>query len=193
MESPVTPINSSVAVGKALEDFLAAVEGRAYRTAVLATRKSVDALDIVQEAMLHFVQSYRYKSDAEWPLLFQRVLQNKIMDWYRAQGKIRHWFRQAIPVADVEDDESAEQPGEQVIGDGCDNPCELLQRAQDIERVIALLEIMPLRQRQAFLLRAWEGFDVATTAAAMECSEGSVKTHYFRAVRFLREQLIVSE
>ncbi len=169
-----------------LDQFLAQVEQRAYRTALLTTRKSADALDIVQESMLKLVQHYRTRTAAEWPLLFQRILQHCMMDWHRQQARNRKWFWQQPnddPDADVEDEMN------QIVDEREQNPAELLARASDINIVLRALENLPLRQRQAFMLRAWEGFDVKATAQAMECSEGSVKTHYFRALQVLRTAL----
>lgn len=168
-----------------LDDFLRQVERRAYRTAMLSTRRSADALDIVQDAMTKLVQHYRDRSAAEWPLLFQRILQHRIMDWHRQQTRQKKWFWQSTP--------EFEDEGEDIINSVVDereqDPAELLARASDVQCVISALEQLPLRQRQAFMLRAWEGFDVAETASAMECSEGSVKTHYFRALQTIREHL----
>ena len=158
-----------------LEGFLASVERRAYRTALLSTRKPADALDIVQDAMTQLVQHYREHQSCEWPLLFQRILQHRIMDWHRQETRHKKWFWQTS----ISIDDDAED--------------EILARASDISCVIKVLENLPLRQRQAFMLRAWEGFDVRETAASMGCSEGSVKTHYFRAVQVLREQLSKNE
>lgn len=169
-----------------LEQFLAQVERRAYRTALLTTRKSADALDVVQDAMLQLVQSYRERTAEEWPLLFQRILQHKIIDWHRQQTRQKKWFWQRP----IDVDEDVEDELNQVVDEREQNPEELLLRATDIQIVLAALEVLPLRQRQAFILRAWEGFDVKETAAVMECSEGSVKTHYFRAVQALRELLL---
>lgn len=169
---------------KSLDAFLASVESRLYRTAILTTKKSADALDIVQDTMLQLVQYYRDRDESEWPLLLQRILHNKIMDWHRAQAKQRRWFWQATSVQDEDESDILE-----VVDERAENPADLIARSQDVKSVIAALEQLPLRQRQAFLLRAWEGFDVAATAEAMECSEGSVKTHYFRAIQSLRELL----
>ena len=173
------------AIAQTLDVFLASVEQRAYRTALLTTKKSADAMDIVQEAMLQLVQHYANKDAAVWPLLFQRILQNKIIDWHRQQQRHRRWFWQH-PLSH-EDDE--EDPLATLEDTRLENPAELVMRAQDLKTVLGALGSMPLRQRQAFILRAWEGLDVAATATAMECSEGSVKTHYFRALEFLRRAL----
>ncbi len=168
-----------------LDDFLSQVERRAYRTAILSTRKPADALDIVQDAMTQLVQHYRERPAEEWPLLFQRILQHRIMDWHRQQTRQKKWFWQTT--ANLDDDEEYEINF--VVDEREQDPAELVARASDIDCVIQALEQLPLRQRQAFMLRAWEGFDVQETAASMGCSEGSVKTHYFRALQTLREHL----
>ena len=189
MLARITPINAATAEPEGqpqtMDGFLAQVERRAYRTALMTTRRAADALDIVQDAMLQLVQYYRTRPQEEWPLLFQRILNNRLMDWHRQQTRQRKWFWQS---AQVDDDES-DDPVLAVADEKEINPADLLARARDVERVIQVLEALPLRQRQAFTLRAWEGFDVAATAQAMECSEGSVKTHYFRALHSLRAAL----
>lgn len=188
MSATVTSITAATAskqTALSLDAFLAQVERRAYRMALLATKRSADALDVVQDAMLQLVQSYRDRPAAEWPLLFQRILQNKIMDWHRLQTRQRKWFWQTP----VPSDEDAEDPMALIVDERDNNPAQLLERAGDIEAVLAALEQLPLRQQQAFMLRSWEGLDVAQTAAVMECGEGSVKTHYFRAMQVLRAAL----
>ena len=184
MTATVTPITAAAG---SLDAFLAQVERRAYRMALLATKRSADALDVVQDAMLQLVQSYRERPHTEWPLLFQRILQNKIMDWHRAQTRQRKWFWQSTTAID----EDMEDPMALIVDARDINPASLLERAGDIEAVLAALEKLPLRQQQAFMLRAWEGLDVAQTAEVMACGEGSVKTHYFRAMQTLRAALIV--
>lgn len=178
MPSAIVPLN--------LDAFLASVEGRAYRMALLATRERADALDIVQDAMLRLVQHYRDRTSAEWPALFQRILQNRILDWHRQQ-RSKRWLVWLKP---VNEDEEAEQALEDIPDTREHNPAELLARAADMDTVLRAVEALPIRQQQAFLLRAWEGLDTAATAAAMECSEGAVKTHYFRALQTLRSALL---
>ncbi|RLT99983.1 MAG: RNA polymerase sigma factor [Ketobacter sp.] len=178
MTSNVTSLN--------LNAFLASIERRAYRMALLATRNQAEALDIVQDAMLKLCQNYGDRSAAEWAPLFQRILQNRIMDWHRRQQRTQRWF---MPWKKQNDDD--------VEGDGIENfadPSEpnpelLLSRAGDIDAVLKQVEALPIRQQQAFLLRVWEGLDVAATAQAMECSEGAVKSHFHRAIHSLREAL----
>jgi len=170
---------------RSLDAFLAHVEKRAYRTALFTCRNSADALDIVQDAMTHLVQYYRAQPAHEWPLLFQRILQNRIVDWHRQQSTRRKWFWQAPATAEDYDADVLDH-----IVDARDiNPQKMLERARDIDTVLAAIEKLPLRQRQAFLLRTWEGLDVADTANAMQCSEGAVKSHLFRALQTIKRAL----
>jgi RNA polymerase sigma-70 factor, ECF subfamily len=168
-----------------LNRFLAGVEGRAFRIARFAVRDPDAALDIVQDAMLTLARKYAHKPEQEWPPLFYRILRNAIIDHHRRR-KIRAavlmpW--QARNGADLP------PPGE-LAPDGQHAEPEYRARlAGATERLEVALAALPPRQREAFLLRAWEGLDVAATARAMQCSTGSVKTHYFRAVHSLRNSL----
>ena len=170
---------------RALESFLRGVERRALRMAELATGQREEALDLVQEAMLGFVRHYGTHDGAEWPPLFWRVLDSRLNDWHRRQRvRGRWWSRPADARADDEDDAIAAAPDLREPGP--------LARLADGEASVALdaaLRGLPMRQRQAFLLRLWEGLDVAATATAMRCSEGSVKTHLSRALTNLRRAL----
>lgn len=184
---PVDEQRSTVAASSdTLEQFLADVEQRAFRMAMLATGNREDAHDIVQEAMYRLVKSYARHPGREWPMLFQRILQNAVRDWYRRQqvrSRLTRWL--GWP----EDQEAGKDPLEQVAdphASPLDVACDTDQRVHLVEQAV---QALPLRQRQAFLLRAWEGMGVSDTATAMGCSEGSVKTHYSRAVHALRGQL----
>lgn len=166
----------------ALNAFLTAVERRAFRMAEFATHNPDDALDIVQDSMFKLVERYRDRPEAEWGPLFQTILQSRITDWYRRQSLRRRLFGWLKP----SDDEDEGDILETIADDDALDPAEQLALSRDSEALLAGIARLPLRQQQAFLLRAWEQLSVEDTARAMGCSEGSVKTHYFRALKALR-------
>jgi RNA polymerase sigma-70 factor (ECF subfamily) len=171
----------------ALDRFLAGVERRAFRMAEMATGNREDALDLVQEAMLGLVRSYAQRDDSEWAPLFHRILQSRIRDWYRrrrVRNRFRLWLRGG---ADEHDD--APDPIQNAADTGRPDTEQKVAQDAAMDRLQSALHSLPVRQQQAFMLRIWEGMDVAQTAFAMGCSEGSVKTHYSRAVHRLRELL----
>ena len=170
---------------RALNRFLAEVERRAYRMAQLALRHEQDALDVVQDAMLRLAQRYANRPPEQWRPLFYRILQNCIRDLQRRRA-VRNRVMSLLPWRADEPDQPdpiAEAP-DPAAGPGAEVDDEAMLTALE-----AALHRLPARQREAFLLRNMEGLDVAETAAAMGCSDGSVKTHYSRAVHSLREQL----
>jgi RNA polymerase sigma-70 factor (ECF subfamily) len=167
-----------------LDSFLRDVERRALVTAQLATRDREEALDIVQDAMLAFVDRYASHDAQEWAPLFHRVLQNRIRDWGRRQQVRRRWR-----VWLSRDDEDEADPIESAPDPAGRTPEQEVALARAGDALLAAVEDLPARQREAFLLRTWEGLDVAETALAMGCSEGSVKTHLWRALQQLREKL----
>ena len=161
------------------------MEKRAFRIAEIAAGNREDALDILQDAMYKLVQKYAARDPQQWGPLFQTILQSKINDWYRrnaVRNRFRVWFKfgneaeHTDPIQGLEDK-------------GAVNPETQTQSDKSIDELEQALRNLSHRQRQAFILRVWEGMDVARTAAVMKCSEGSVKTHYSRAVHALREQL----
>jgi len=169
-----------------LDRFLAGVEKRAFKIAQIAVRDTDDALDIVQDAMLQLARRYAARPSEEWKPLFYRILNNRIRDCQRrrvVRSRIMAW----LPVRRDDEDE-APDPIESAAGSEI-APSELAQIDETLQALERALGELPARQQQAFLLRTLEGFDVAATAAAMGCSQGSVKTHYFRAVQMLRERL----
>lgn len=146
-----------------------------------------EALDLVQDAMLGFVRHYTTKPETEWKPLFYRVLQNRITDWYRrtaVRNRFRAWFGSSS-----DEDDDREDPIQTLADTTSPDPATALFRSDAAEAIKKAVLTLPLRQRQAFLLRTWEGLDVAQTAFSMGCSEGSVKTHYSRAVHALRTRL----
>lgn len=167
-----------------LEHFLASVERRAFVTARIATGNADDALDIVQDAMLGLASRYAHRPMQEWGALFQTILQSRIRDWYRrarVRNRMRVWFGN--------DDEDAADPMAQLPDNAEPGPARRIDQARAMSELEQALNRLPLRQQQAFVLRAWEGLDTRETARVMKCSEGSVKTHYSRACENLREVL----
>lgn len=169
-----------------LNQFLAGVERRALRFAEIAVRDRDEALDLVQDAMIKLARNYAGHPEEEWTPLFYRILQNGIRDWHRRQAvrnRVMAWFGRA---SDAEDDYDPVAQAPDPMGRAPDEQLETRQAMQKLEHAVAVL---PARQREAFMLRTFEGLDVAATAIAMGCSEGSVKTHYSRAVHTLRDML----
>ena len=177
-----------LATQQELAAFLAEVERRAFKQAAFAVRDSHSALDIVQDAMLKLTDKYAGKPAAELPLLFQRILQNTIRDFYRRQ-KVRSLWTTLFSSLQGKDDNEDYDPLEsmETAGPGGkgDSPADRLERSQIAGAIGQGIERLPPRQREAFLLRYWEELDVAETAQAMGCSEGSVKTHCSRATHAL--------
>jgi len=168
-----------------MEQFLASVEKRAFRMAQIATSSTEDAHDIVQDAMLGLVKRYSRRPQSEWKPLFFRILVTRIRDWYRrkkVRTRWRTWLRRTDP-GDMAD------PLEAMPDTRTPDPARQVELGDSVAALDSALHGLPLRQQQAFLLRAWEGLDVKQTARAMKCSAGSVKTHYSRAVHALRRQL----
>jgi RNA polymerase sigma-70 factor (ECF subfamily) len=169
-----------------LSDFLAGVERRAFKQALFAVRDEDSAQDVVQDAMMKLAEKYGDRPPAELPLLFQRILQNGIRDFYRRQ-KIRSMWTTLLSSFTSGDDEDAD-PLETLEVDGesrFGSPHRDLEQVQVLAAIEKEIEKLPARQREAFLLRYWEDMDIAETAAAMGCSEGSVKTHCSRATHTL--------
>jgi RNA polymerase sigma-70 factor (ECF subfamily) len=168
---------------EALDRFLAGVERRAFKMAKFASRNTDEALDLVQEAMFDFVRRYSTRPEEEWKPLFYRILQSRITDWQR-RGMVRRRFLVWLGRGDKE--EAEEDPLQSLPDRTSPNPFDRAVRRQQMEVLEKSIRSLPLRQQQAFLLRAWEGMDVAEAAFAMGCSQGTVKTHYSRAVHTLR-------
>jgi RNA polymerase sigma-70 factor (ECF subfamily) len=167
-------------VDRAMDDFLADVERKAFIIARISLRNDEDALDAVQDAMIKLVRKYASRPQGEWKPLFYRILKNRIVDMQRRRN-VRQRFMAWLPISEDAPDPIAEAPGRAV--EQPDRQLELSETMASLETAVGNL---PARQSQAFLLRTMEGLNVAETADAMGCSQGSVKTHYFRAVHSLR-------
>ena len=184
-----------MATPRELDAFLADVERRAYKTAWFAVHNEENALDIVQDAMLKLAESYGDRPPAELPALFQRILQNTIRDFYR-RSKVRNLWTtlfSALGGANPDDSEESDLDRIERLRDPNSEQQEQPDTALEQRRTLEILENelakLPARQREAFLMRYWEGLDTAETAEAMGCSQGSVKTHCSRATQALATAL----
>lgn len=185
--------SSSLATEQELSDFLKSVEKRAYKRTIYHVRDGEAALDIVQDSMLKLTQHYGHKPLAELPPLFQRILSNTTLDWFRRSRTRDALFSNLSDFESGADGSGNHDLLETLVvetGSGLGESAEdATRRAQVLEIIEQLLQDLPGRQREAFLLRYWEEMDVAETAAVMGCSEGSVKTHCSRAVHALARAL----
>ena len=181
-----------MATEQELSDFLKSVEKRAFKRSVYHVRNDESALDIVQDSMMKLAEHYGHKPADELPMLFQRILSNCTLDWFRRQKTRNALF------SNMGDFESSSDDGDFDLLDildasGNSQTVESAEsstdRAQTLREIELEIQELPARQREAFLMRYWEELDVAETAAAMGCSEGSVKTHCSRAVAALSKAL----
>lgn len=182
------PAEGLLASRSELSAFLEGVERRAFKQAVFAVREEEAALDIVQDAMLRLAEKYGDRPLAELPLLFHRIMQNAIRDWYRRQKVRSLWTSLLSSLSPGRDDEDQDPLETFEAPDGSiaeETPATHAERAQVLEIIEQELNRLPERQRQAFVMRYWEELDVADTARVMGCSEGSVKTHCSRAAHTL--------
>jgi RNA polymerase sigma-70 factor (ECF subfamily) len=181
-----------MATREELGEFLASAERRAYKQALFALRDEDNALDVVQDAMLKLSEHYGDRPAQELPLLFTRILQNVIHDFFRRQKVRSTWVTLLSAIGgNQESDEDPLETLEAAAGtEGAESAADRAERAQVISIIEQEIAQLPARQRQAFLLRYWEDMDVAETAATMGCSEGSVKTHCSRATHALAQALL---
>ena len=178
-----------MATDKELSDFLENVERRAYKHALYVVRKNETALDIVQDAMIKLAEKYGDKPAAELPMLFQRILQNTILDFFRREKVRNTWVTLFSAMRgnteEGEDFDLLEHHEAQGDSHATESSADKVERMQVLTLIDAEVQKLPARQREAFLMRYWEDMDVTETADAMGCSEGSVKTHCSRATHAL--------
>ena len=175
-----------MASSQELSDFLRDVERRAFKQTVYAVRDEHAALDIVQDSMLKLAEKYADKPAAEYPMLFQRILQNTMRDFWRRQKVRNMWTTLLSSFGAGQDGEEDHDPLDTIdVEDESVNPMAQLEQSQTMKIIEKAIEKLPTRQREAFILRYWEDMDVAETAEVMGCSQGSVKTHCSRAVHTL--------
>ena len=169
-----------------LKYFMREVTGRALVMMESATQgHNGIAMDLVQEAFISLHKSYAEKSTDEWYPLFYTILNNKLQDWRRKESRRAFPFS-LFKKSDLDSDEDEMM---EIVDESTPNPLHFLAQELAVEEIQNAISKLPVRQQQAFMLRAWEGFDTHTTAEIMNCTEGSVKTHYHRAIQGLRASL----
>ena len=168
------------------------MERRAFKQAVFAVQEEESALDIVQDSMMRLAEKYADKPAAELPMLFQRILQNAIRDYFR-RSKVRSTWTTLLSNFGLGGEDEDSDPLEHMeIADEANvpvSPAAQLEQSQVMATIEAAVQGLPARQREAFMLRYWEELDVSETAKVMGCSEGSVKTHCSRATHALAKVL----
>jgi RNA polymerase sigma-70 factor (ECF subfamily) len=175
-----------------LTEFLKSVEKRAFKRSIYHVRNEESALDIVQDSMMKLAEHYGHKPVEELPMLFQRILSNCTLDWFRRQKVQNALFSNMSDFESSNDDsdfnllEALDASSGSDLGESSES---ITDRAQTLRSIEVEIQQLPGRQREAFLMRYWEEMDVAETAAAMGCSQGSVKTHCSRAVAALSRAL----
>lgn len=181
-----------MATEQELSDFLKSVENRAFKRSIYHVRDDEAALDIVQDSMMKLAQHYGDKPAAELPMLFQRILSNTTLDWFRRRKTRNALFANMSEFASSAEDgdfDLLETLESLTDSEGTESSQDAAERAQTLLQIEQEVQKLPDRQREAFLMRYWEEMDVAETAAIMGCSEGSVKTHCSRAVHALSKAL----
>jgi len=171
-----------------LNRFLASVERRAFLMAVTSLKDQEDALDTVQDAMMMLAKKYGHKPEAEWRPLFFRILNNRIKDVIRRRT-VKNRFSGFLTIFSKDDSEELSDPFQQVADASGNTPVEMVEKEQTWAAVSLAVAELPRRQKEAFLLRCIEGMSTEETATAMGCSQGSVKTHYSRALQALQSML----
>ena len=191
--SPLQNEPLTLASDKELSDFLASVEKRAFKRSLYHVRDEEAALDIVQDSMMKLAEHYGDKPPNELPMLFQRILSNCTLDWFRRQKVRNAWVTLFSNMGKKSDESDDYDPLEQLQAaddsqihqDGAQK----LEQSQLLRSLEAEIAKLPARQREAFLMRYWDELSIAETAQIMGCSEGSVKTHCSRATQTLANAL----
>lgn len=179
-----------MATAKELSDFLMSIERRAFKQTAYAVRDDHAAMDIVQDAMMKLAEKYGQQPATEFPMLFQRILQNTTRDFWRRQKVRNLWTTLLSSFGHHPEDGEERDPLETIdVENDSEEPSQQLAQNQTIQLIENALKKLPTRQREAFVLRYWEDMDVAETAKIMGCSDGSVKTHCSRAVHALAAEL----
>ncbi len=171
-----------------LENFLISIERRAFRIAQLATHCEADALDIVQDAMFKLATKYAHLPAEQWKPLFFKILESRIIDWHRKQTLKKKLFFWQKDLSRSETETNLDEQHHDFSADLAHPENEIMSE-QLGQHLLDCIAALPIQQQQCFILRSWEGFSITETALAMKLNENSVKTHYARALKKLKDQI----
>lgn len=178
-ENSQRPEVQDMSLNQQLDLFLREQQKQAFAIALMSTRQQADALDVVQDAMMAFVKAYKHKPKDSWKPLFYRILQNKINDQHRKQKSWLKVFFSSPDSTEVAEQQASTAP----------SPAKCLDTQQQGNEVIAVIKQLPAQQCQVVIYRHWQQMSVTETAHIMQISEGSVKTHLYRATQKIKQAL----
>ncbi len=170
-----------------LNQFFIAHEKKAYAIAFMSLKNQADALDVVQDVMIKFVQKYSKKDRSCWEALFYRMINNRVTDFHRANAKKKTLFGFLMP------NEEHDKPLREAVDTNQIDIINQINNEMTLSHLQVALNDLPTRQLQSFMCRIWEGLSVSETAQSMKCSQGSVKTHLYRALSNLRSKVNTNE
>ena len=165
----------------AFDEIVLRYQGRVYAVAYRVLGNREDALDACHEVFLKVhrkIQSWKPTGGfLPWML---RMTTNHSIDQLR---KKRRYPEQSLEEAFVPTSEGAAvEPTSQQTDKA------VYAREID-ERIRAALPVLSPSQRDVFMLRHYEGLQLAEIATSMGCTVGSVKVHLFRALKKLQVEL----
>ena len=164
-----------------LNDFFITHEKKAFSIAFISLKNHDDALDVVQDVMVKFVEKYKHKKCDTWTSIFYRMIQNRITDFHRKNTQQKKYFKLFY----LEDSNEIDE----IKDVNYTSSLKQIEQNMQIEHLQSALQNLPTRQLQAYICRIWEGLSVKETAKSMKCSQGSVKTHLFRALKQLKNEM----
>ena len=186
MNSDMSPeSNGSKKEYSTIEEFLKFISPRAFAICFMSCKNQDDAHDIVQSSMCKLVEKYRNNAQSQWKPLFYTILRNKLNDFHRKRLLLGRFFVEVDN--DLEQIDNQNHSSQSMVNNfSANNPDILMDREKRILLLMSSVAALPNRKQQAFIFRYLEGYSTNQTALAMNCSEGSVKTHLSRANQKLK-------
>ena len=171
-------------------ELVARYQQKAYAVAYhMCSGDSQEAQDLTQEAFLRAFRGIgKFRGDSTFYTWFYRIVVNVCLDG-RRRG--RRWERIFSPSSP---EQRGEKPSKTVYEEQADkgtsaDPMTVLTGKQLSQEIRKALNFLPEKQRMAFQLKVLHDMSIREIAQIMGTAEGTVKSHLFRATRFLRDEL----